>query len=53
MGANVVIALNMWDVARGRDIKIDVKKLEKLLDVPVVPTVATTGEGIDKLKEEM
>ena len=53
LGANVVIALNMWDVARGRDIKIDVKKLEKLLDVPVVPTVATTGEGIDKLKEEI
>lgn len=50
-GANVVVALNMWDLARREGISIDIKKLENLLGVPVVATVATTGEGIQKLKE--
>lgn len=50
-GANIVIALNMWDVASKKGIKIDIKKLQELLGVPVVPTVAVTGEGIEKLKE--
>ncbi len=51
--ANVVIALNMWDIVRNKKIKIDVRKLEELLGVPVVPTVAITGEGVEKLKEEI
>jgi len=45
----VVIALNMWDDARHRGIKIDVAKLQELLGVPVVPTVGVTGEGIKDL----
>jgi len=51
MDANVVVALNMWDIARNKGMEIDVKKLEELLGVPVVTTVAITGEGIEKLKE--
>ena len=51
--ANVVVALNMWDVVRGRNIKIDVRKLGELLGIPVIPTVAVTGEGVEKLKEEI
>ncbi|MCD6513057.1 MAG: ferrous iron transport protein B [Thermoplasmata archaeon] len=51
--ANVVIALNMWDIASKKGIKIDIKKLQELLGIPVVPTVAVTGEGIEKLKEEI
>jgi len=50
-GANVVIALNMWDIAKERGMEIDVRRLEGLLGVPVVPTVATTGEGVDELKK--
>ncbi|KAA0015515.1 MAG: ferrous iron transport protein B, partial [Thermoplasmata archaeon] len=50
-GANVVIALNMWDIAKERGVEIDVRKLEGLLGVPVVPTVATTGKGIEELKK--
>src|SRR6056297_2957817 len=42
----VVIALNMWDEAQHKGIKIDVNKLEKLLGTPVIPTVATKGNGI-------
>ena len=45
----VIIALNLWDEAGHLGIKIDEKKLEKILGVPVVPTVALTGEGIKTL----
>jgi len=49
MGAKVVIALNMIDVARGRFINIDVKKLSELLGVPVIPTNGKKGVGIEQL----
>lgn len=45
----VIIALNLWDEAKHIGINIDEKKLEELLGVPVVPTVALTGEGIKTL----
>ena len=45
----VTVALNMWDDAKHKGISIDVQKLEELLGVPVVPTVAVSGEGIREL----
>ena len=45
----VIVVLNFWDETRHLGIHIDVKKLETLLDVPVVPAVAVTGEGIKEL----
>ena len=45
----VIVELNMWDEARHKGIKIDVMKLEAALGVPVVPTVALSGEGIATL----
>jgi len=45
----VIVALNMWDDTAHRGVNIDVAKLEKLLGVPVVPTVALTGQGIKEL----
>ena len=45
----VIIALNLWDETKHLGIHIDEKKLEELLDIPVIPTVALTGEGINKL----
>ncbi len=45
----VVVALNMWDEAKKRQIDIDAERMEELLGVPVVPTVATEGTGIDTL----
>ncbi|MCD6164695.1 MAG: ferrous iron transport protein B [Candidatus Odinarchaeota archaeon] len=42
----IVVALNMVDEARKRGIEIDHKKLSELLGVPVIPTIATRGEGI-------
>jgi ferrous iron transport protein B len=45
----VIIALNMIDEAGHKGVKIDVEKLEELLGVPVIPTVAVSGEGLKKL----
>ena len=45
----LIISLNIWDDAKHKGIHIDVEKLEKELGVPVVPTVAVTGEGIKQL----
>ncbi|MBW2545186.1 MAG: ferrous iron transport protein B [Deltaproteobacteria bacterium] len=45
MGVSMCIALNMIDVAKNRGIEIDAEKLSILLGVPVVPTIARTGEG--------
>jgi len=45
----VVVALNMWDDTKHRGIEIDIKKLEELLGVLVIPTVAVTGEGVKDL----
>ncbi|MGD9962626.1 MAG: ferrous iron transport protein B [Thermoplasmata archaeon] len=48
-GYHVVASLNMYDVMRksGRD--VDVARLERILMIPAIPTVATKGEGIDSL----
>ncbi len=49
MGIPLCIALNMTDVAEKRGIKINGEKLSTLLGVPVVPTIARTGEGKNDL----
>jgi ferrous iron transport protein B len=45
----VLIGLNMIDVASKRGIHIDAEKLSEILGVPVVPVVARSGKGCDKL----
>ena len=49
--ANVVIALNKYDIATRLGYKIDVDALSRILGARVVPTVATTKEGIKDLLE--
>lgn len=49
LGAPLVIALNMMDVAKDRGIEIHADKLEELLQVPVVPIIARSGKGTEKL----
>ena len=46
MGLPVVIALNMMDEAVKRGISIDLRRLEDLMGITAVPTVARTGEGL-------
>ncbi len=48
-GYAVIIALNMWDVAEDVNIKINAEKLEQILGVPVVPTIAPRSEGLEDL----
>ncbi len=45
----VVVCLNLVDEARRHGVSVDAKKLERELGVPVVPTVARQGEGIEAL----
>ncbi|MBS3786850.1 50S ribosome-binding GTPase [Candidatus Bipolaricaulota bacterium] len=52
-GYRVLIDLNMWDDAEKHDLEIDVCQLEKILGVPVVPTVAISGKGISTLVENV
>ncbi|VVB84690.1 Fe(2+) transporter FeoB [uncultured archaeon] len=49
LGIPVVAALNLIDEAEKRNIIIDSGKLSLLLGVPVVPTIATSGHGLDEL----
>jgi len=49
----VIVALNIWDDTEHRGIHIDLGKLEELLEVPVVPTVGITGQGIRELVENI
>jgi ferrous iron transport protein B len=45
----VVVALNMIDLAEKKGVQIDPKKLENLLGIPVIPTVASHGRGVKEL----
>lgn len=53
LGAPLIIALNMVDVAQGRGISIDVEGLSDLLEVPVVPMVARSNKGIEDLLDRI
>ena len=45
----MVVALNMTDLAEKKGIKVDPRKLEALLGIPVIETIATRGRGIQEL----
>jgi ferrous iron transport protein B len=49
----MVVALNMWDDTKHRGINIDLDKLREILGVPIIPTVAVTGQGIKELVENI
>lgn len=48
----MIIALNQMDIAKSKGIHVDIRKMEQILGVPVVPTIAVKGIGIDKLLEK-
>jgi ferrous iron transport protein B len=53
MGFPFVVALNMEDEAQAMGLKIDHKALSARLGVPVVPTVATRGKGVQELLQSL
>ncbi len=52
-GVPMVVALNMTDELLARGLEVDAEELERRLGVPVVPTAAVTGFGVEKLKERL
>ena len=51
LNTNVVVALNMMDVAEEKGYVIDVENLSERIGVPVIPVVATKKQGMDRLKD--
>lgn len=49
LGLPMVIAINMLDELESKNIKIDIKKLSKLLNTPVVGISAKSGDGVKDL----
>ena len=47
---NVIVCVNLLDEAKKKKIKVDLKKLEELLGVPVVGTIARDKKTLDNLK---
>ncbi|MGP1387213.1 MAG: Fe(2+) transporter permease subunit FeoB [Thainema sp.] len=50
MGVPLVIALNMVDVAQDQGIRVNPHLLSERLGCPVVPLVASRGQGVDELR---
>ena len=48
----VIIALNMTDLAKRKGITVDARKLQKILNVPVIPTIASRGSGLTRLVDK-
>jgi len=46
---NVIMCLNLVDEANRKGITIDIEKLQNHLGIPVIPTVARDGKGVDAL----
>ncbi|MGB7992607.1 ferrous iron transport protein B [Methanoregula sp.] len=49
IGTPVVIALNMSDMSDTRGDRINLKKMEEYLEIPVVRTAGSRGDGISQL----
>ena len=49
-GVPVVVALNMVDEAKAAGVTVDAGRLSDWLGIAVVPTVGSTGEGLDELR---
>jgi ferrous iron transport protein B len=45
----MIMALNQIDFASKKGLRIDHEKLSNILGIPVIPTIAVTGSGIDQL----
>ena len=53
LGARVVIALNMIDVAEKRGDHIDIQRMAEFLEIPVIKTIGNVGYGVHTLLDEI
>jgi len=51
MRVPLLVALNMMDIAKDRQIEIDIEGLSRQLGCPVVPMVVAKNQGIEELKD--
>jgi ferrous iron transport protein B len=49
MNIKVVIALNMYDELEQKDVRFDYKRLGEMIGIPIIPTVASKGKGLNEL----
>ncbi|MEJ5227503.1 ferrous iron transport protein B [Thermodesulfovibrio sp.] len=49
LGIPVILALNIFDEAKKKGYEFDIVKLEELLGVKVIPTVATKKDGVENI----
>lgn len=52
-GIPMLVVLNMMDAAREKGLRIDIEEIQQALGCPVIPIVASRGEGIDDLKSAL
>lgn len=50
---NAVLCLNLMDEAEKKNISIDIEKLHKILQIPVIPTAARSKKGLSQLLDEL
>ncbi|MEA3452444.1 MAG: ferrous iron transport protein B [Bacteroidota bacterium] len=53
LDVKVVIALNVYDELLKKKAELDVAMLSELIGIPIIPTVAAKGKGIEKLFEKV
>lgn len=53
MDIKVVIALNIYDELIKKGDRFDYEALGEMMGIPIIPTIASTGKGIDKLLEKI
>lgn len=53
LGSPALVALNMMDEVRRKGMTIDTNRLSKVLGLPVMDLVARTGEGKERILEEI
>lgn len=52
-GVPVIVAVNMVDEAEKAGLTIDFARLSEMLGVPMVPTVAVKGKGLDEVRTKV
>lgn len=51
ISSNVIVCVNLVDEARKKKLSINFEELQKELGVPIVPTAARNGEGLQELQK--
>lgn len=52
-GLPVLLVVNMMDELASTGTELDLDELEKELNIPVIPAIATTGKGMDELRRRL